>query len=147
MDVFDARFVVVPFSAPRLRLVAELKLFCRCTAFLFQGHSLQSAFGGWGFPGTGRLRLPVPRLTIGIAFQAFVCGFVMQVYVMTGSSLCDSFFWGVSPPTSPAQSGIETDSCLAALSSVELRMLADVFDARFLVVPFSAPRLRLVAEL
>ena len=31
-DVFDARFGVVPFSAPRLRLVTELKLFCRCTA-------------------------------------------------------------------------------------------------------------------
>ena len=33
-DVFDARFGVVPFSAPRLRLVAELKLSCRCTAFV-----------------------------------------------------------------------------------------------------------------
>ena len=31
-DVFDARFGGVPFSAPRLRLVAELKLFCRFTA-------------------------------------------------------------------------------------------------------------------
>ena len=31
-DVFDARFGVVPFSAPRLRLVTELKLFCRFTA-------------------------------------------------------------------------------------------------------------------
>ncbi len=32
--------------------------------------------------------------------------------------LRDSFFCGASPPTSPAQSGIVTDSCLAALSSV-----------------------------
>ena len=130
-DVFDARFGGVPFSAPRLRLVAELKLFCRCTAFLFQGHSLQSAFGGWGFPGTGRLRLPVPRLTIGIAFQAFVCGFVMQVYVMTGSSLRDSFFGVVPPPTSPAQSGIETDSCLVALRLVVSVGLAALSMVRF----------------
>ncbi len=78
-DVFDARFGVVPFSAPRLRLVAELKLFCRCTAIS---------------PCSGNL------------------------FFTTGSSLRDSFFCGASPPTSPAQSGIETDSCLAALSSV-----------------------------
>ena len=36
VDVFDARFGVIAFSAPRLRLVAELKLFCRCTAFLWR---------------------------------------------------------------------------------------------------------------
>ena len=70
-----------PFSAPRLRLVAELLLHCRFTAVMvlfFQGHSLQSAFGGRAFPGTGRLRLPVPRLTVSTAFQAFVVFFPMS---------------------------------------------------------------------
>ena len=34
VDIFDARFGVMPFSAPRLRLVAELRLQCRFTAFV-----------------------------------------------------------------------------------------------------------------
>ena len=39
----------------------------------FQGHSLQGAFEVWGIPGTGRLRIPVPRLFVGIALQVFMC--------------------------------------------------------------------------
>ena len=34
VDIFDARLFVPAFTAPRLRLVAELRLQCRFTAFV-----------------------------------------------------------------------------------------------------------------
>ena len=44
----------------------------------FLGALFAECIRAWGFPGTGRLRLPVPRLSVGIAFQAF-CGIFLCV--------------------------------------------------------------------
>ena len=63
-------------SGPRLPMDLPFRfLFFDPAMTFFQGHSLQSAFFAGVFPGTGRLRHPVPRLSISIAFQAFkYCG-------------------------------------------------------------------------
>ncbi|MCM1333104.1 MAG: hypothetical protein NC248_10910 [Bacteroides sp.] len=45
-DIFDARCVFLAISAPRLRLVAELRMHCRFTALMAYDVGLGSLKGG-----------------------------------------------------------------------------------------------------